>query len=69
MEFDYEVIREDWLYQFSEGLPKIGVEIDTSYLDDFLESPSLKAFNQSIDEFVQSLYSPSFEVTTNKKAR
>lgn len=69
MEFAYEEIKADWLYQFSEGLSKIGVDIDTTYLDDFLESPSLKAFNQSLDEFIESLYSPSFEVTTNKKAR
>jgi hypothetical protein len=69
MEFVYEEIKADWLYQFSEGLSKIGVDIDTSYLDDFLESTSLKAFNQSLDEFMETLSTPSIEFTTNKKAR
>ncbi|MBT8582431.1 hypothetical protein G6653_06560 [Polynucleobacter paneuropaeus] len=69
LEFEYEEIKADWLYQFSEGLSKIGVDIDTTYLDDFLESPSLKAFNQSLDEFMETLSTPSMEFTTNKKAR
>ncbi|MBT8547385.1 hypothetical protein G6680_02060 [Polynucleobacter paneuropaeus] len=69
LEFEYEEIKEDWLYQFSEGLSKIGVDIDTSYLDDFLDSPSLKAFNQSLDDYMATLFNPSVVITTNKKAR
>jgi hypothetical protein len=69
IEFEYEEIKADWLYLFANGLADIGIELDTSYLDDFLESPSLKAFNQSLDEFVATLSTPSIEFTTNKKAR
>jgi len=69
MEFEYEEIKMDWLYEFSEGLSNIGIDIDTSYIDDFLDSPDLKAFNQALDEFMESLYDPSIHFTTNKKAR
>ena len=69
MEFSYLEIKEDWLILFTNGLADMGIDIDTSYLDEFLESPSLKAFNQSLDEFVEALYTPSIEFTTKKKAR